>query len=140
MAKSLIIVESPAKARTISKYLGKAYQVIASVGHIKDLPKTKLGVDVDKDFRPHYVVIRGKAPVLKEIKAKAKAAEKVYLAPDPDREGEAVAWHIAEELRDVKNGQVFRVLFNEITESGIKKALKSPGVMGRTGKRFNSRS
>ena len=127
MAKSLIIVESPAKARTIGKYLGSAYQVIASVGHVKDLPKTKLGVDVDKDFVPNYVVIRGKAPVLKKIKAKAKVAEKVYLAPDPDREGEAVAWHIAEELRDLKNGQVFRVLFNEITESGIKKALKSPG-------------
>ncbi len=127
MAKSLIIVESPAKARTIGKYLGRSYQVIASVGHVKDLPKTKLGVDVDKGFVPNYVVIRGKAPVLKEIKAKAKAAEKIYLAPDPDREGEAVAWHIAEELRSLKNGQVFRVLFNEITESGIKKALKSPG-------------
>ncbi len=127
MAKSLIIVESPAKARTISKYLGRAYQVIASVGHVKDLPKTKLGVDVDNDFLPHYVVIRGKAQVLKEIKAKAKAADKVYLAPDPDREGEAVAWHIAEELRGLKNGKVFRVLFNEITESGVKKALESPG-------------
>ena len=127
MAKSLVIVESPAKARTISKYLGRAYQVIASVGHVKDLPKSKLGVDVDNDFLPSYVVIRGKAPVLKEIKAKAKAADKVYLAPDPDREGEAVAWHIAEELRDLKGTQVFRVLFNEITESSIKKALKSPG-------------
>ncbi len=127
MAKSLVIVESPAKARTISKYLGRAYQVIASVGHVKDLPKSKLGVDVDNDFLPSYVVIRGKAPVLKEIKAKAKAADKVYLAPDPDREGEAVAWHIAEELRDLKGTKVFRVLFNEITKSSIQKALKSPG-------------
>ena len=81
------------------------------VGHIKDLPKTKLGVDIGNGFLPHYVVIRGKATVLKAIKAKAKAAQNVYLAPDPDREGEAVAWHIAEELRDLKNGHVFRVLF-----------------------------
>ncbi|MFB3146158.1 MAG: toprim domain-containing protein, partial [Nitrospirales bacterium] len=105
MAKSLIIVESPAKARTISKYLGRGYQVLASVGHVKDLPKSKLGIDVENNFKPHYVVIRGKSKTLAEIKAQAKKADKVFLAPDPDREGEAIAWHIAEEL----NGQTDKV-------------------------------
>lgn len=128
MAKSLIIVESPAKARTISKYLGRGYQVVASVGHVKDLPKSKLGIDVDGDFQPHYVVIRGKSKVLTEIKAQAKKADNVYLAPDPDREGEAIAWHIAEELNG-KAKNVYRVLFNEITEGAIKRALKSPGAI-----------
>ncbi len=130
MAKSLIIVESPAKARTITKYLGRGYTVMASVGHIKDLPKSKLGVDVDNDFAPQYVTIKGKANVLADIKKKAKQAEKVFLAPDPDREGEAIAWHLAEEIEGKskrKNGKVFRVLFNEITESAIKRALRSPG-------------
>lgn len=125
MAKSLIIVESPAKARTITKYLGRGYQVLASVGHVKDLPKSKLGIDVDHDFNPQYIVIRGKSKVLNEIKAQAKKAEKVFLAPDPDREGEAIAWHIAEELNG-KKPQVYRVLFNEITQSAIKRALQSP--------------
>ena len=131
MAKSLIIVESPTKARTITKYLGRGYTVMASVGHIKDLPTSKLGVDLDHDFKPHYVTIKGKAKVLAEIKKKAEAADKVFLAPDPDREGEAIAWHIAQELggkaRKKKDGKVFRVLFNEITESAIKRALQSPG-------------
>src|SRR5881296_303132 len=130
MAKSLIIVESPAKARTITKYLGRGYTVMASIGHVKDLPTNKLGVDVDHDFRPHYVTIKGKAKVLAEIKKKAQEADKVFLAPDPDREGEAIAWHIAEEIDGKtrkKNSKVFRVLFNEITESAIKRALQSPG-------------
>src|SRR3989475_626671 len=135
MSKSLIIVESPAKARTISKYLGRGYTVMASVGHVKDLPESKLGVDIAHNFTPHYVTIKGKAQVLAEIKKKAKEADKVYLAPDPDREGEAIAWHIAQEI-DGKSvdgkakGQarkVLRVLFNEITESAIKRALQSPG-------------
>ncbi len=126
MGKALIIVESPAKARTIGKYLGRSYTVLASVGHVKDLPKSKFGVDVDEDFTPHYVVIRGKAKVLADIKKQAKEADKVYLATDPDREGEAIAWHIAEEVNG-KKGKVFRVLFNEITESSIKRALKTPG-------------
>ena len=126
MAKSLIIVESPAKARTITKYLGRGFQVVASVGHVKDLPKSKLGIDVDDNFQPHYVVIRGKSKVLTEIKAQAKKAENVYLAPDPDREGEAIAWHIAEELNG-KAKNVYRVLFNEITQAAIKRALQSPG-------------
>ncbi len=128
MAKSLIIVESPAKARTITKYLGRGYQVLASVGHVKDLPKSKLGIDVDRDFQPQYVVIRGKSKFLSEIKDQAKKAEKVYLAPDPDREGEAIAWHIAQELNG-KSPRVYRVLFNEITERAIKRALQSPGTI-----------
>src|SRR6059036_1486134 len=135
MSKSLIIVESPTKARTISKYLGRGYAVMASVGHVKDLPENKLGVDIQRNFTPQYVTIKGKAQVLAEIKKKAKEADKVYLAPDPDREGEAIAWHIAQEI-DGKSidgkakGQtrkVLRVLFNEITESAIKRALQSPG-------------
>lgn len=135
MAKSLIIVESPAKARTISKYLGRGYRVLASVGHVKDLPTSKLGVDIDHDFTPQYVTIKGKAKVLAEIKKKAMDADKVFLAPDPDREGEAIAWHIAQEIDGKavtgkarsKSPKVFRVLFNEITESAIKRALQSPG-------------
>jgi DNA topoisomerase I len=136
MAKSLIIVESPAKARTITKYLGRGYTVMASVGHVKDLPTSKLGVDLDDDFKPHYVTIKGKAKVLADIKKKAEEVDKVFLAPDPDREGEAIAWHIAEELAGKPKGRsrgkaaeqkVFRVLFNEITESAIKRALQSPG-------------
>ncbi len=130
MAKSLVIVESPTKARTITKYLGRGYAVVASVGHVKDLPTSKLGVDIERDFEPQYVTIKGKSKVLAEIKKKAEEAEKVFLAPDPDREGEAIAWHIAQEIggkRKKKDGKVFRVLFNEITESAIKRALQSPG-------------
>src|SRR5574341_298769 len=130
MAKSLIIVESPAKAKTITKYLGRGYTVMASVGHVKDLPTSKLGVDLEHDFKPQYVIIKGKAKVLAEIKQKAREADTVFLGPDPDREGEAIAWHIAEEIdgKSRKNDRkVFRVLFNEITESAIKRALQSPG-------------
>src|SRR6187549_2608307 len=135
MAKSLIIVESPTKARTISKYLGRGYSVMASVGHIKDLPTSKLGVDLENDFEPQYVTIKGKSKVLAEIKKKAEQVDKVFLAPDPDREGEAIAWHLEQELvgkpksksRKRTEGKVFRVLFNEITESAIKRALQSPG-------------
>ena len=131
MAKSLIIVESPTKAKTITKYLGRGYTVMASVGHIKDLPTSKLGVDLDHDFKPQYVTIKGKSKVLAEIKKKAETADKIFLAPDPDREGEAIAWHLAEELRGKSkkksDGKVFRVLFNEITERAIKQALQAPG-------------
>ncbi len=131
MAKSLIIVESPTKAKTITKYLGRGYTVMASVGHIKDLPTSKLGVDLEHDFKPQYVTIKGKSKVLADIKKKAEEADKVFLAPDPDREGEAIAWHLAEELRGKSkkksDGKVFRVLFNEITERAIKQALQSPG-------------
>jgi DNA topoisomerase-1 len=143
MAKSLIIVESPTKARTISKYLGRGFTVMASVGHIKDLPTSKLGVDLEHDFEPQYVTIKGKSKVLADIKKKADEADRVYLASDPDREGEAIAWHLEQELlekpktksksksksksKDQPEGKVFRVLFNEITESAIKRALQSPG-------------
>ena len=132
MAKSLIIVESPTKARTITKYLGRGYTVMASVGHIKDLPTSKLGVDLENDFEPQYVTIKGKSKVLAEIKKKAEDADKVFLAPDPDREGEAIAWHLEQELlgkskKKKKDTKIFRVLFNEITESAIKRALQSPG-------------
>jgi DNA topoisomerase-1 len=125
---ALVIVESPAKARTISKYLGSGYVVKASVGHIKDLPKSKLGVDVDSGFEPDYVVIRDKKKVIGDICKAAKSAERVYLAPDPDREGEAIAWHIAEEVRAV-NTNIHRVLFNEITKKGITAALAQPTVL-----------
>src|SRR6185436_8987448 len=120
MAKSLIIVESPTKAKTITKYLGRGYTVMASIGHVKDLPTSKFGVDIEHDFKPQYVTIKGKAKVLADIKKKALESDKVFLAPDPDREGEAIAWHIAEEIGVKSKGkgpQVFRVLFNEITES-----------------------
>jgi DNA topoisomerase I len=122
---ALVVVESPAKARTISKYLGKDYTVKASVGHIKDLPKSKLGVDVDSGFEPDYVVIRDKRAVIKEIRKAAAGAERVFLGPDPDREGEAIAWHIAQEVKEV-NDNVHRVLFNEITKKGITEALARP--------------
>jgi DNA topoisomerase-1 len=137
MGKSLIIVESPSKAKTINKYLGRKFVVKASVGHIRDLPKSRLGINLEKGFKPEYTVIRGKKKILDEIIEAANKADKVYLAPDPDREGEAIAWHIAEEIsggskkgsKKKKKGEnkVFRVLFNEITEKAIKKALEEPG-------------
>ena len=99
MTKSLLIVESPAKARTIKKYLGSDFTVKASVGHVKDLPKRRLGIDTTRDFAPEYVTIQGKKQVLQELRTEAKKAAQVFLAPDPDREGEAIAWHIASELR-----------------------------------------
>lgn len=125
MTKALVVVESPAKARTIEKYLGKGYTVKASMGHVKDLPKTKLGVDLSKDFEVQYDVIDGRNKVISEIKSAAKDSDAIYLAPDPDREGEAIAWHIAEELQKVKV-PIHRVLFNEITPKAIKQALQNP--------------
>ena len=119
MSKSLIIVESPAKARTISNYLKNEYVIKASVGHIKDLPGSRLGVDIDKGFTPEYQVIQGKAKVLKEIKTAAQKAKEVYIATDPDREGEAIAWHIAEEIGGKGKKTIRRVLFNDLTLSGI---------------------
>jgi DNA topoisomerase-1 len=123
--KSLVIVESPAKAKTIEKYLGKDFQVLASVGHIRDLPPKKLGVDVKKKFKPTYEIIKGKDKVIDAIKAAAKKAEHIYLAPDPDREGEAIAWHIAEELKGEKK-KIKRILFNEITKKAVNEAIKKP--------------
>ncbi|MDM7996118.1 MAG: type I DNA topoisomerase [Acidobacteriota bacterium] len=126
MAKSLVVVESPAKAKTISKYLGRNFVVKASVGHIKDLPKSKLGVDVDDDFTPHYAVIPAKTKVVKELKAAAKGIQDIYLAADPDREGEAICQHLFEELSG-KSKNIFRVLFHEITKNAIQEAFKKPG-------------
>ena len=126
MAKSLVVVESPAKARTINKLLGKDFTVLASVGHVKDLPKSKLGVDVEDGFKPEYVVIRGKAKTINELKKAGKAADKIYLASDPDREGEAIAWHIADEI-DAAGKKTKRVLFNEITARAIKEAIAQSG-------------
>jgi len=125
MAKSLVIVESPAKAKTINKFLGKDFMVLASVGHIKDLPKSKLGIEIENGFEPHYETIKGKAATIKELKKAGKTAERIFLAPDPDREGEAIAWHIAEEV-DKKNEKTARVLFNEITEKAVKEAIAHP--------------
>ncbi len=126
--KQLVIVESPAKARTIGKYLGRGYEVAASVGHVKDLPKKELGVDIEADFRPHYVTIRGKGKVLTELKQKARGAERVILATDPDREGEAIAYHVAEELGYATDPDRFRrVQFREITKAAVQAALEQPG-------------
>src|SRR5437870_7885428 len=125
MAKNLVIVESPAKAKTLGKYLGRNYQVKASVGHVMDLPKSKLGVDIERDFEAEYHVIQGKAKILEDIKSAAKDKEHVYLAPDPDREGEAIAWHIANKLGP-RRKNVHRVLFNEITKKAVLEAIKNP--------------
>ncbi|OGL53443.1 MAG: DNA topoisomerase I [Candidatus Schekmanbacteria bacterium RIFCSPLOWO2_12_FULL_38_15] len=128
--KSLVIVESPAKAKTINKFLGKSFVVIASVGHVKDLPKSKLGVDVENDFQPSYEILKSKTKVISELKEAAKDAEKIYLAPDPDREGEAIAWHIAEEIGGNRL-KIFRVLFNEITERAVLEAIKNPSKLDK---------
>jgi DNA topoisomerase-1 len=122
---ALVVVESPAKANTIKKYLGAGYVVKASVGHVKDLPRKTMGIDIAHDFAPAYEVIEGKRKVLAEIKSAAKKADRVLLAPDPDREGEAIAWHIAEELRPA-NGNIQRVLFNEITKKAVNEAILRP--------------
>ncbi|MCH1623795.1 type I DNA topoisomerase [Fredinandcohnia quinoae] len=125
MSDFLVIVESPAKAKTIEKYLGKKYKVKASMGHVRDLPRSQTGVDVDNQFEPKYITIRGKGPVLKDLKTAAKKAKKVYLAADPDREGEAIAWHLAHSLNlDVTSD--CRVVFNEITKDAIKESFKHP--------------
>ena len=128
MADYLVIVESPAKAKTIERYLGKKYKVKASMGHVRDLPKSQLGVDTDHDFEPRYITIRGKGPVLKELKTAAKKAKKVYLAADPDREGEAIAWHLAHSL-DLDLSSDCRVVFNEITKDAIKDSFKHPRMI-----------
>jgi DNA topoisomerase-1 len=127
MAKNLVIVESPAKAKTIGKYLGKQYVVKASLGHVKDLPKKDLSVDVENDFKPVYEVIEGKKKLIQELKQAAKGADAIYLAADPDREGEAICYHLQEELDGRKNGpKIFRVMFNEITKNAVQKAFEKP--------------
>ena len=134
MAKNLVIVESPAKARTIGKYLGRGYQVKASVGHIMDLPKSTLGVDVDKGFAAQYQVIHGKAKVVEELRKAAKGKQQIFLASDPDREGEAIAWHIAEKIggkNGLKDTKIYRILLNEITQQAVKDALDNPKELNR---------
>ncbi len=124
--KSLVIVESPAKARTIGKYLGPGFEVRASNGHVRDLPKSKLGVDIEHGFQPSYILIKGKAKIVKELKQSARSAATIYLAPDPDREGEAIAWHLAETLGNGSDGRIRRLAFYEITKRGILSALEAP--------------
>ena len=141
MAKGLVIVESPAKAKTIQKYLGKGFTVEASLGHVKDLPKSTLGVDTDNDFETEYVIIPGKEKIVAKLKKLAIGMDTIYLAPDPDREGEAIAAHLAEELggngakskkkkkkrKDDENGQqIRRVTFNEITQRAVREAFEHP--------------
>ena len=125
MANNLVIVESPAKANTIGKFLGKDYKIIASVGHVRDLPKSQIGVDVDKDFEPKYITIRGKGDVINKLKKEAKSAKKIFLATDPDREGEAISWHLAN-LLNIDEKEKCRITFNEITKNAVKNAIKIP--------------
>ncbi len=125
MADYLVIVESPAKAKTIERYLGKKYKVRASLGHLRDLPRSQMGVDTENNYEPKYITIRGKGPILQELKKDAKKAKKIYLAADPDREGEAIAWHLAHQLGvDIESD--CRVVFNEITKDAIKESFKNP--------------
>ena len=123
--KKLLIVESPAKAGTIKKYLGKDYTVMASMGHIIDLPKSQMGIDFENDYTPKYITIRGKGQLLTQLKKEAKKADVVYLATDPDREGEAISWHLAEALK-IDPESNCRVTFNEITKTAVKAAIKQP--------------
>jgi DNA topoisomerase-1 len=128
MSKGLIVVESPAKVKTLQKFLGGDYVIKASVGHIKDLPEGELGVDLQKDFLPQYVTISGKGKIIRELKKASKGVKNIYLGPDPDREGEAIAWHVAEEIGD-KDKNIYRVLFNEITKKAVSDALHHPGKL-----------
>ncbi len=125
MAKYLVIVESPAKVKTIKKFLGKNYEVAASNGHVRDLPKSQLGIDVEHDFEPKYITIRGKGDILAKLRKEVKKADKIYLATDPDREGEAISWHLAKALK-LEGKNVYRISFNEITKNAVKASLKTP--------------
>ena len=131
MAKALVVVESPAKAKTINKYLGKNYKVVASMGHVRDLPKSKLGVDIEEGFEPSYEVIASRKKVLKELKDGAKDADEIFIATDPDREGEAIGWHLAEELGRSNKKKIRRLMFNEITKKGILAALDKPTTINK---------
>ena len=124
-SSKLVIVESPAKAKTIQKYLGKGYEVMASMGHVRDLPKSRLGVDIEHDFQPEYIDIRGKGELRNQLKKAAKHSSFVYLATDPDREGEAISWHLSNML-GLDNEEKNRVTFNEITKTGIKNGMAAP--------------
>lgn len=129
MADNLVIVESPAKAKTIEKYLGKRYKVVASMGHVRDLPRSQTGIDTENNYEPKYITIRGKGPLLKDLKKEAKKAKKIFLASDPDREGEAIAWHLSHALGDDK--EYYRVVFNEITKDAVKESFKHPGSINQ---------
>ena len=123
MADKLIIVESPAKANTIKKFLGGSTKVMASMGHIRDLPKSKMGIDIEHDFEPKYITIRGKGDILANLRKEVKKAEKIYLATDPDREGEAISWHLWKALK-LDEKKVYRITFNEITKNAVKESMK----------------
>ena len=124
MAKNLVIVESPAKVKTIKKFLGSNYEVIASMGHVRDLPRSQMGIDVENDFEPKYITIRGKGELLAKLRKAAKTANKVYLATDPDREGEAISWHLVAALK-LEEKKMSRITFNEITKNAVKASLKN---------------
>ena len=126
MAKNLLIVESPAKTKTLARFLGADFDIMATVGHIIDLPKSKIGVDPDNNFEIQYETISGKEKVITALKKAAKKAETIYLAPDPDREGEAIAWHVEKTLKKNTKAEFVRVSFNEITKSAVLKAIESP--------------
>ena len=126
MSKNLVLVESPSKAKTINKYLGRDYHVEATIGHIRNLPKSKLGVDTENNFEPQYMTIRGKGDLIKKIKTLASKSKKIYIATDPDREGEAIAQDIVDILNVTETTAISRVLFNEITKNGVSKAMKAP--------------
>lgn len=125
MAKNLVIVESPTKVKTIKKFLGKNYEVVASVGHVRDLPKSQMGIDIENDYEPKYITIRGKGEILSALRKEVKKADKIFLATDPDREGEAISWHLFYALK-LQDKKVYRITFNEITKNAVKEALKNP--------------
>ena len=127
MAKNLVIVESPTKVKTIKKFLGKNYEVVASLGHVRDLPKSQMGIEIENDFEPKYITIRGKGELLSALRKKVKKADEIYLATDPDREGEAISWHLffALKLAEQKDKKVYRIAFNEITKNAVKEAIKN---------------
>lgn len=125
MSKYLVIVESPAKVKTIKKFLGKNYEVDASNGHVRDMPKSQLGFDVENDYEPKYITIRGKGDILSKLRKEVKKADKVYLATDPDREGEAISWHLSKALK-LDPDKMQRISFNEITQKAVKESLKNP--------------
>ena len=125
MAKYLVIVESPAKVKTIRKFLGSRYDVAASQGHVRDLPKSQMGIDIEHDFEPKYITIRGKGELLADLRKRVKKADKVYLATDPDREGEAISWHLMAAL-NLSDKDVSRVTFNEITKSAVTESFRHP--------------
>ena len=125
--KNLVIVESPAKAKTIERHLGKQYTVRASMGHLRDLPKSQFGIDVEHNFEPKYINVRGKGDLIRALKKEAKDADKIYLATDPDREGEAISWHLTKALKlEDTDKKVYRISFNEITKNAIEYAVKNP--------------